>query len=371
LFSLHFDRSDRDAADRVLESGWITSGSRVAEFEAEFGRALGGGQHVVAVSSCTSALHLALTLHGVGPGDEVIVPALTFVAAANMVVACGARPIFADVLSLEEPNIDPRSVERLMTKRTRAVIPVHYAGYPCRMEELSALSESVGAALIEDAAHACITRTESGACGTLSDAGAFSFFSNKNLAIGEGGALALRDEQMAIRARQLRSHGMTHQTLDRHRGHAHSYDVTEAGFNYRWDEIRAAIGTERLKRLPQALARRAELAALYRTHLDAEAPGVTLPFVSDAGTVPAHILPILLPRGADRESVMDRMKAAGIQTSIHYPLIPAFEGYRDQPAGEWTVASEYCRRVVTLPFYPEMTEDDVSRVATELGRCLP
>ncbi len=224
--------------------------------------------------------------------------------------------------------------------------------------------------VIEDSAHACITRTEAGACGTLSDAGAFSFFSNKNLAIGEGGALVVRDEDLARRARLLRSHGMTHQTLDRHRGHAHSYDVTEAGFNYRWDELRAAVGTQRLRRLPDALERRSALAREYRAQLSEVAPGVSVPFGSDTESVPAHIFPILLPPESNRDSVMDRMREQGIQTSIHYPLTPAFEGYRTDPSGEWDVAAEYCERVVTLPFYPEMTDDDVSRVAAELGRCL-
>ncbi len=369
LFSLQFDRSDREAADAVLESGWMTAGARVAEFEAEFGRALGADQ-VVALSSCTAALNLALAIYDVGPGDEVIVPALTFVAAANVVVARGAVPVFADVLSAEEPNIDPHSVERVLTERTRAVIPVHYAGYPCRMGELRDVAEGAGMVVIEDSAHACITRTEAGACGTLSDAGAFSFFSNKNLAIGEGGALVVRDEDRANRARLLRSHGMTSQTLDRHRGHAYSYDVTEAGFNYRWDELRAAVGTQRLRRLPDALERRSALAREYRAQLSEAAPGVTVPFGSDTESVPAHIFPILLPPGANRDSVMGRMREHGIQTSIHYPLTPAFEGYRLDPVGEWEVAAEYCERVVTLPFYPEMTDDDVSRVAMELGRCL-
>lgn len=370
LFSLRFDESDRQAADAVLESGWITSGPRVAEFETEFGRAL-GADHVVALSSCTAALHLALAIYDVGPGDEVIVPALTFVAAANMVVARGAVPVFADVVSLEEPNLDPRSVERVLTERTKAVIPVHYAGYPCRMGELEDVVEGADVVVIEDSAHACITQTAAGACGTLSDAGAFSFFSNKNLAIGEGGALVVRDEDRATRARLLRSHGMTHQTLDRHRGHAYSYDVTDAGFNYRWDELRAAVGTQRLNRLPQALQRRSALAAEYRARLSEVAPGIAVPFGSDSESVPAHIFPVLLPTGLDRDSVMGHMREQGIQTSIHYPLIPAFEGYRSDPSGEWEVTAEYCERVVTLPFFPEMTDDDVSRVATELGRCLP
>jgi dTDP-4-amino-4,6-dideoxygalactose transaminase len=369
LFSLEFDRSDREAADAVLESGWMTAGARVANFEADFGRALGADQ-VVALSSCTAALHLALAIYDVGPGDEVIVPALTFVAAANMVVARGAIPVFADVLSLEEPNIDPHSVERVLTERTKAVIPVHYAGYPCRMDELRDVAEGAGMVVIEDSAHACITQTKAGACGTLSDAGTFSFFSNKNLAIGEGGALVIRDEDRANRARLLRSHGMTHQTLDRHRGHAYSYDVTEAGFNYRWDELRAAVGMQRLSRLPGALGRRTDLAREYRARLSELAPGVTIPFGSDTESVPAHIFPILLPPGSSRDAVMGHMREQGIQTSIHYPLIPAFRGYRLDPVGEWGVAGEYCERVVTLPFYPEMSDDDVSRVAAELGRCL-
>lgn len=368
LFSLRFDEEDREAADAVLASGWMTSGSEVERFERNLGEAI-GADHVIAVSSCTAALHLALAIHDIGPGDEVIVPALTFVAAANMVIARGAVPVFADVLSLEEPNLDPSSALRVATRRTRAIMPVHYAGYPCSMSGLREVADRWDAVIIEDSAHACITRAEEGTCGTMGEAGAFSFFSNKNLAVGEGGALVVRDAARADRARLLRSHGMTHQTLDRHRGHAFSYDVTEAGFNYRWDEFRAAVATRRLARLPTALERRTALAGAYRQALAAAAPDVIVPFAEGYETVPAHIFPVLLPRGVRREEAMETLRARGIQTSIHYPLIPAFQGYGRDSRGEWSVAEQYCARVLTLPFFPEMTAGDASRVAKELGRC--
>ncbi len=369
LFSLQFDAVDREAADAVLASGWMTAGATVERFEREFGEAI-GTENAIALSSCTAALHLALALYDIGPGDEVVVPALTFVAAANMVVARGAVPVFADILSLEEPNLDPASVDRVVTDRTRAIVPVHYAGYPCRMSSLRDVADRVGAVIVEDAAHACITRTGEGTCGAMGEVGAFSFFSNKNLAVGEGGVLVVRDAELAARARLLRSHGMTHQTLDRHRGHAFSYDVTEAGFNYRWDELRAAVALQRLARLPAALERRRTLAAVYREALAAEAPGVSVPFAEGFDSVPAHIFPVLLPRGAKREAVMDALRERGIQTSIHYPLIPAFAGYAAEPRGDWAVADEYCARVVTLPFFPEMGDADAIRVAGELGRCI-
>lgn len=376
LFELGFSEADRRAADEVLASGWITAGARVARFEEAFAQALGVEQ-VVAVASGTAALHLALRALELGPGDEVIVPALTFAAAANVVVAVGATPVFADVTSLGEPNLSLESLERVRTPRTRAVIPVHYAGYPCRVEPLLAWAEQAEVDVVEDAAHACVTPTPWGACGTLGALGAFSFFSNKNLAVGEGGALAVREPELATRLRRLRSHGMTTHTLDRHRGHAHTYDVAEPGLNYRWDELRAAIALERLARLPGELEARRALAVRYRARLAEALPELEVPFAAPPpgfsaeawAEVPPHIFPVLLPDGVEgpaRAALMDRLRARGVQTSIHYPLLPAFSGYAPSARGEWATAERYSARVLTLPFFPAMGEAAVERVVSAL-----
>jgi dTDP-4-amino-4,6-dideoxygalactose transaminase/lipopolysaccharide/colanic/teichoic acid biosynthesis glycosyltransferase len=371
LFELSFSAADREAVDEVLASGWVTAGARVRAFEEALGEALGvPGERVVAVASCTAALHLALATYDVGPGDEVIVPALTFVAASNVVLSRGATPIYADVLSLEEPNLDPESVAGLIGPRTRAVIPVHFAGYPCRMDALLDLARPAGIRLIEDSAHACVTATPSGACGTLADAGAFSFFSNKNLAVGEGGALVLSDPEVAARVRRLASHAMTTRTLERHEGHAHTYDVLEAGYNYRWDELRAALAAVRLARLPAELERRRAVGGWYRERL-AQVPGLVVPFGgAEFAEAPPHIFPVLLPEGADRGSVMASLRDAGIQTSIHYPLLPELTVQAGSARGEWSRAAEWCARVLTLPLYPALEEGQVDRVVGALGKAL-
>lgn len=369
LFQLQFTEADRRAGDAVLAEGWVTSGPRVLAFEGAFAEAL-GAEHVIAVSSCTAALHLALTAFGVGQGHEVIVPAVTFVAASNVVRACGATPVFADVISLEEPTLCPESVARLITERTRAVILVHYAGYPAQVERLREAVGGDGIRLIEDSAHACITPTPRGSCGTLADAGAFSFFSNKNLAVGQGGALVVNDEETADLVRRLAAHGMTSRTLSRHRGHAHTYDVTHAGFNHQWDDLRAAILLERLTRLPDELEARRQLGARYRGALADRVSQVELLF-SDAPEVPPHIFPVLLPAGTDRQQVMDRLRALGVQTSIHYPLLPAFSVFDGEARGEWAVAEEFSQRVLTLPFFPGLTPAELERVVAGLEECVP
>ena len=369
LFQLTYSEADRRAADRVLAEGWMTSGSRVRHFEQQFAAML-GAQNVVAVSSCTAAMHLALSAFGIGPGDEVIVPALTFVATANVVLARNATPVFADITSLHEPVLDPASVARLIGPRTKAVMPVHYAGHAC---DIATLRSVVGPdiRIIEDAAHACVTYTSDGACGTLGDAGAFSFFSNKNLSVGEGGALVVGDDAVCQRVRRLASHGMSTGTMERHRGHAHSYDVDLAGHNYRWDELRAAIATTKLERLPAELEARQRIGASYRAKLYQRLPAVLVPFSERPGTgVALHIFPVLLPRDADRSKVMDAMRVRGVQTSVHYPLIPGFHLYEGRFQGEWANARDYCLRVLTLPLFPSMTDGQIDLVVEALESAL-
>src|SRR5262249_37992626 len=200
----------------------------------------------VAAKSCTAALHLALVCAGVGPGDEVVCPALTFVATANAVRYCGATPVFADVDSLEHWNVSRRRLEAMLTPRTRALLVVHYGGYPCEMGPIMALAAERGLAVVEDAAHVPGASLDGRALGTWGLLGCFSFFSNKNMTTGEGGMITTDRDDLAERARRLRSHGMTTLTLDRHKGHAFSYDVTELGFNYRIGELNAALGLVQL-----------------------------------------------------------------------------------------------------------------------------
>ena len=254
-------------AKEVVESGWLSMGPRTQAFEVAFAEKHKVA-HAIAVSNGTAALHLSLLALDIGPGDEVIQPSLTFAASANMTIATGATPVFADIISPDEPTIDPEDVARRITPRTKAVIVMHYGGYPARLRELMALCETNGLLLIEDACHGpaqYVPDLGGRALGTFGVLGAFSFFANKNMTTGEGGMLLCNDEELAQKLRLLRSHGMTSLSWDRHRGHAKSYDVLLHGLNYRIDDLRSAIGLIQLQKLDQANAARRAIAHAYAT----------------------------------------------------------------------------------------------------------
>ena len=230
LSDIKFEKEEQDAVRNVLESGWLTMGAVTQKFEEEF-CAYTHNKHAFAVSNATVALHMACLALGIGPGDEVIVPSLTFVATANAVRYVGAQPVFADICSENDLTISLDSIRRVATPRTRAVIVMHYAGYACDMPAILAWAEENRLPVIEDAAHAVGSWLQDRHLGTWGAAGCFSFFSNKNLSTGEGGMLVTDDDNLAEKFKLLRSHGMTSLTWDRHQGHAWSYDVVDLGYN--------------------------------------------------------------------------------------------------------------------------------------------
>jgi dTDP-4-amino-4,6-dideoxygalactose transaminase len=289
----------------------------------------------------------------------VIVPSPTFVATASAVRYVGATPVFADVISKDDLNISPASIERLISQRTQAIIVVHYGGYPCEMDQIMRLARNNNLVVIEDAAHAVGAELSGRGLGTWGDVGCFSFFSNKNLTTGEGGMVVTNRDDIAEQLRLLRSHGMTSLTWDRHRGHAWSYDVVALGYNYRLDEIRSAIGCAQLVKVEKNNERRRLLTQIYRDALQELVPQLGLPFRKHDGKTSAHIMPILLRVGTKREAFMRRMKEKGIQTSIHYPPIHTFTAYMNGKSLELHVTEDVARREVTLPLYPTLKEDDV------------
>ena len=289
---------------------------------------------------------------------------------ANVVAIAGAEPVLADCATLEDWNVSATTLAARITPRTKAVIVVHYAGYPCAMAAISELCAHHHLALIEDVAHAPGARLLGQACGTFGDIGCFSFFSNKNLSVGEGGLLTTRDPALHQRLRYLRSHGKTSLTLDRHQGRAVSYDVVQPGLNYRMDEIHAAIGRVQLDKLPAGNRRRAEITARYRRLLTGS--GVIIPFADQAAAEPAyHILPVLLPAGVDRLRVIAELKARGVQSSIHYPPFWEFSAYRGRfSPDEAPIAAAIAPRQLTLPLFPAMTEAEVAYVVESLLEAL-
>ena len=364
LFDVQLSSEEIEAVADTLRSGWLTQGPRTEEFEQAFAAHL-GVRHVVALSSCTAALHLAYLAAGVGPGDEVIVPAITFVATANAARYCGARPVLADIVGPHDLGIDPAAVEPLITDRTKAICAVHYAGYPAALEELSRLCEHHGVALIEDAAHSPSARTRDGSrsLGTVGLAGAFSFFSNKVLSCGEGGALATDSDEVAELARSLRSHAMTSGTWDRHRGRSATYDVTGLGFNYRMDEPRAALLAARLLGLGDDIAARRRIVRRYRAAL-ADQNGVVVPYEDhEVDLSSCYVMPIVLedPKLRDplRQHLLERHR---VQTSVLYPAIHEFSAYAGEAHAPLPQSEFVARAEITLPLYPDLSEPDQDRV---------
>jgi dTDP-4-amino-4,6-dideoxygalactose transaminase len=362
LSDIDFGPEESLAVQDVLDSRWLTMGDATEKFEQEFAAFL-GVRHAIAVANCTAALHLACLVSGLGPGDEVIVPSLTFVATANAVRYTGAMPVFADIACERNLCISPATIASCLTDRTRAIIVMHYGGYACDMPGILALAKEHGLKVIEDAAHAVGSTLDGRQLGTWGNMGCFSFFSNKNMTTGEGGMLVTDDGALAERLRILRSHGMTAMTWDRHRGHAWSYDVTTLGYNYRIDEIRSALGRVQLQKLDRNNAIRRHLTSLYREYLQELVPQLVLPFEGTDGVSACHLFPILLPKDVKRDAFMEQMKLQGIQTSIHYPPIHSFQAYLDIPHNLLPVTEEVASREVTLPLYPALTENQVRIVA--------
>ena len=353
---------EEEAVLRVVRSRWLSMGPEVQRLEAEFA-IFAGAKHVLATANCTAALHLAMLALDVGPGDEVIVPALSFVATANAALYCGARIVFADVESVSRPTLDPADVARKLTSRTKAIVAMHYAGYPCRMDALAEVARDVP--IVEDAAHCAGSRFHGRACGTIGRIGCFSLFGNKNLPAGEGGLIATDDPALFERMHRQRSHGMTSLSWDRARGHASSYDVTTLGYNYRMPELSAAIARAQLAKLPAHNAARDAVFAAYMRDL-ARIRGVTALFADADPPGSRHLMPVLLDNAARRGDVMARLKERGVQTSIHYPPIYSFSYLRDTIA-DCPNTDAFASRVVTLPFHPGLSKDDVATICGHLA----
>jgi dTDP-4-amino-4,6-dideoxygalactose transaminase len=357
-----FDEAEVEAVAEVVRSAWLTMGPRTAAFEEAFAERV-GVSHAVMASSCTAALHLAFAALDIGPGDEVIVPSLTFVATANAVAYTGATPRFGDILSLERPVLDPDAVAALLGPRTRAICAMHYGGWMGEVAALRALADRHGIPLVEDAAHAPGAVCDAGRAGAIGDVSCFSFFSNKNLVTGEGGMITTDDEAVAKRLRLMRAHGMTATSWDRERGHASGYDVVERGYNYRPSELEAALGIVQLGKLDDMTAGRRRVVAAYRAAL-ADQPELVIPFAGEDEGSACHILPIVASSEEARDEIRRRAAADDVQTSVHYQPVHRFTVYA--PQDPLPLTEEYARREVTVPLFPAMTDDDVERVARVL-----
>lgn len=355
----------------TLRSGWLTSGPKVQAFEAAF-REITGASHAVALSSATAGLHLALLAAGIGPGDEVITTPFTFAATVNVILHAGAAPVLADI-GEDDYNIDPVEVERRISPRTKAIVPVHYSGQPCRMDELLALARTHGLRVIEDAAHAVGAQYHGRPVGVLSDAAVFSFYVIKSITTGQGGMLTTDDEQLAERVRLLSLHGLSRDAWDRYSsGGSWAYQVLAPGFNYVMTDIQAAIGIHQVKRIAAYQQRRVHLAAEYDRLLTG-VPEVIRPPVRDDDLVhPWHLYPIRLDphrSPVSRDDCIEELRARGIGTSVHFIPVHLHPYYRETLGlrpGDFPVAERVFEGLISLPLYPRMQDADVERVATAL-----
>lgn len=367
LFEPDIGQEEIKSVTKVLKNKWLTMGEITQKFEREFAEKM-DVKHAFAVTNCTAALHLANVVLNIGPGDEVICPALTFVATANAIKYTGAQVVFADCLSEKDWTISPADIEAKITAKTKAIVIVHYAGFPCLMDDIVEIAEKHNLKIIEDCAHSPLAywTFRNGAkkfVGSIGDAGCFSFFSNKNMTTGEGGMITTNSDELADKIKLLRSHGMTALTYDRYKGHASGYDVLMLGYNYRIDEMRSALGLVQLKKLDGNNQKRREI---YKWYIDAlgNNDNVIVPFIDrDLEQATPHIMPVIIKE--NYQGIKEKLTRAGIQTSKHYDLIPTFSLYK---GSRFKSTVKNINNILTLPLYSKLEKKDVEYILNNLQK---
>lgn len=369
LFKLNFGEEEIEAVTETIRSKWISTGPKCEELEKQFVDMF-DVKYAVSMSNCTDALHLSCILTDIKPGDEVLCPSLTFAASVNCIKYVGATPVFCDIESLEHINIDPIDIEKKITPKTKAIIVVHMAGFPAHMDEIMAIAKKYNLKVIEDACHGPLSEYKGKKLGTIGDVGCFSFFSNKNISTGEGGMLITNNEEMAKKARLLRSHGMTTMSYHRASGHATSYDIVELGYNFRMDDIRASIGVVQMKKLQNDLDKRINVRNEYLNQLS-KIEGIIIPFIDNIEFVSNYIFPIILKDSIveKRDLIRQKLHEAGIQTSVHYPGIHRFSIYKDYsvelPITEYVTDNE-----ITLPMYASLSFEEIDFIVNTLNTAI-
>lgn len=345
-------QEEKTAVLEVLDSGILAQGPRVAALEEAFAH-VHGTKHAVAVSSGTTALHLALLAHGVGPGDEVITSPFTFIASVNSILFCGATPVFADIDEATF-NIDPECIERVITPRTKVIMPVHLYGQPADMDEIAGLARRHGAAIVEDAAQAVGATYGGKPVGSFGTA-AFSLYATKNVITGEGGMVTTDDDEIADRVRLLRNHGMRKR-----------YQYEMLGYNFRLNDVLASIGLAQMGRIEEATARRRANAAFLNDHIES----VTVPRVKEGREHVWHQYTVRLPDGADREAAIAKLEAEGIGTGVFYPLgghrFPHIKKVVGEPS--LPVTDRAAASVISLPVHPLLEHADLERIVTAVNK---
>ena len=365
------DEEDEEAVVAALRSAWLTSGPAVSKFDAAFALVVGAAE-AVAVSNGTAALHASIHALGIGPGDEVIVPAITFVASANCVVYQGATPVFADVVP-ETLLVNPVDVAARVSERTRAIVAVDYAGQPCDYTQLRTVTEAHGLAVVSDACHALGASLADRRVGTLGDLSAFSLHPVKHITSGEGGVVTTNDSRLAERVRTFRNHGITTDHRQRDEQGQWSYQMQELGFNYRLTDLQCALATSQLTKLPTWVERRRAIAANYDRRLG-EVPGVHPLAQQPGGRHAYHLYVVRIDSsiiGASRDEMFTALRAEGIGVNVHYSPVHLHPYYRERfgtKEGQCPVAELVSQQVLSLPMFPRMTDSDLDSVIEALAK---
>lgn len=367
LFDLNFGEEEERAVVDTLKSKWISMGPRCIALEEKFAQML-NVKYACAVANCTAALHLACLALGIKEGDEVICPSLTFAATVNCIRYVGATPVFVDIRGIDDLCIDAEQIEALITKKTKAIIPMHYAGFACNMNRIMEIARKYNLYVIEDACHGPLSEYEGNKLGTIGDIGCFSFFSNKNISTGEGGMIVTNNEEIYNKIKLMRSHGMTTMSYQRASGHATSYDIVDVGYNYRMDDIRASIGIVQLDKLKEDLEKRIQIREWYMEYL-ANVDFINIPFRGYKEFTSNYIFPVVLKNSTveKREMIRVKLQERGIQTSVHYPAIHRFSAYKDF-ARELLNTEYVTDNEITLPMYAKLQKSEIAYICDELSQ---
>jgi len=372
LSEMDMPKEDLEAVADCIRSEWLSMGPRAKTFEDTFAE-MCEVKHAIAVSNGTAALHLSMAALGLGEGDEVIQPSINFVASANMTRALGATPVFADSRSLLDPTIDVEEIKAKITNKTKAVVVMHFGGYACQMDEIKALCDERGLMLIEDACHAPCQKYAGelgGYLGAIGEVGCFSFFSNKNMTTAEGGIIITNNDDLATALRKMRSHGMTTLSWDRHHGRPSTYDVLMHGFNYRLDDLRAALGISQLSRLLGNNDRRRNHMQTYAdTVANLDSDDIQFIFGDRPKDGTGHVAGVVVPHGK-RDAARLALAEKRIQTSLHYPPIHTFTAFSDFADIPLPVAENFAQSMITLPMHAYLPEEAPAEIIATLFETL-
>lgn len=362
---------DKKAVLEVLESRWLTGGPLARKFEKLFANYI-GTDYAVSVNSCTAALHLAMRALNIGPGDEVIVPVLTFAATANAPLFVSAKPVFADI-DEKTFNISAKEIEEKITKKTKAIVVVHYGGQPCNMKEIMEIAEDHNIKVVEDCAHALGAVYQGRKTGSFGTIGCFSFYPTKIITTLEGGMATTNDEKIARKIQVLKEHGMTRGALAREKEITWYYDVVDLGYNYRLNEIQAALGISQLKRIDTINDKRIKAARYYTKKLN-EIEGIITPHEAKDRTHAYHLYVIRVLKekfGIDRDELFKKLAARGIGTSVHYTplhLLTFYKeklGYKNQ---SFPVAEHISKEILSLPLFPTISKAQINYTIQEIAK---